>query len=386
MATMTDDATGRVRRRITAAVVLTVLVVAASATAVLAQDTALGGKLRAGEQVLVGADEVVEGDLYVSAGLVRIEGTVTGDLLATGGQVDVTGRIGEDVTVAAGQVDIAGVVDGDVHAAGGQLTVLGEIGEDLFAAGGQVTLSGDVGEDLVFGTGQMVLNGSVSGDVLGSAGSYVRNGTVAGSEDVTIVDAEPREPTVADRVLGAFQRFVSILVVAALVLWAAPRVLTAPARTLRRRPLASIGLGVLALAGVVVVVGLLLFATTLSAIVLGFLGLGDLVGALIFGVVVTLVVLAFLLFLAVVFGAPAVVGMWLGDLLIDTDSTAQRWASLGLGLVVVVAVTSLPIIGGWLALFVVLFGLGAILLAIGTRGGAARQLEPEPETDTTATV
>ena len=340
-----------------------VLLVAASASAAVAQTTQLGGKLRAGEQILILEGEVFEGDLYASGGTVRIEGTVTGDLIASAAQVDVTGRVGGDLMVAAGQVDLAGEVGGDVRAAGGQLNVPGTIGEDLFVAGGRVTLSGDVGEDLVFGTGQMVLNGSVGGDVLGSAGAYTRNGTIGGTENVTIVEPEERAPTVADRVLAALQRYVSILALAALALMFAPRVITDPVRTLRQRPLTSLGLGVLALAGVLVAVAILILIVTLLAIILGFLGLGDLLAALIFAVVVMLVVLSFLLFLAVAFGAPAIVGMTFGDLVIGSTSTGRRWWSLIIGLLLVVVATSLPIVGGWLAFFVVVFGLGAILLA-----------------------
>jgi len=340
-----------------------VLLVAASASAALAQGTQLGGKLRAGEQILIAEGEVVEGDLYASAGTVRVEGTVTGDLLAWGGQVDVTGRVDGDLMAAAGQVDVAGEVGGDVRAAGGQLTVPGTIGEDLFVAGARVTLSGEVGEDLVFGTGQMVLSGAVGGDVLGSAGAYTRSGTVGGTENVTIVEPEEREPTVADRGVGALQRYISILALAALALWLVPRVLTDPVRTLRQRPFLSLGVGLLALAAAVVAVAVLILVAGLVAVILALVGLGDLVAVLVFAVVVALVVLSFLLFLAVGFGAPAVVGMALGDLVIGATVTGRRWWSLILGLLVVVAASSLPIIGGWLAFLVVLFGLGAILLA-----------------------
>lgn len=368
-------------RRIVGAAVLLVLLIAASASAALAQETQLGGKLRAGERVLVPAGDVVEGDLYASGGTVRIEGTVTGDLLASGGQVDVVGEVGGDVMAAGGQIDITGQVDGDVRAAGGQLNILGSVGEDLFVAGGLVTLSGEVGEDLVFGTGQMVLNGSVAGDVLGSAGNYVRNGTIGGTENVTIVETEARAPTVADRIIDALQRFVGLLVVAGLALWLVPGAIVGPTRTLRQRPLTSLGLGVLALAGLLVAVALLILVTTLLAIVLGFLGLSDLVGALVFLLVVTLIVLAFLVFLAVTFGAPATVGMALGDLVFGTTSRARQWTALIVGLAVIVAVTSLPIVGGWIAFFVVLFGLGAILLAPTSQRSVPEDTEP---VDTTA--
>lgn len=377
---ITTAVSTRVRRAVVGVVVLVAVLAVAGASAALAQETQLGGKLRAGDRILVPVGDVVEGDLYASGGTVRVEGTVTGDLLASAGQVEVIGEVGGDVMAAGGQIDVAGEVGGDVRAAGGQLNIIGSIAEDLFVAGGLVTLSGDVGEDLVFGTGQMILNGSVAGDVLGSAGRYVRNGTVGGTENVTIVDTEERAPTVTDRVIDALQRFVSILVVAGLALWLVPGAIVGPTRTLRQRPLTSLGLGVLALAGLVVSVALLILVTTLLAIVLGFVGLGDLVALLIFLLVVSLVVLSFLVFLAVVFGAPATVGMALGGLVFGTTSRARRWTSLIVGLAVVVALTSLPIIGGWLAFFVLVFGLGAILLAPTSQRTVPEETEPADAT------
>jgi hypothetical protein len=221
----------------------------------------------------------------------------------------------------------------------------------------------------------MVVSGAVGGDVLGSAGAYTRSGTVGGTENVTIVEPEEHEPTAADRGVGALQRYLSILALAALALWFAPRVLTDPVRTLRQRPFLGLGVGLLALVGIPLAVAVLLLVAGLVAIILAFLGLGDLVAAIVFAVVVMLVVLGFVLFLAVGFGAPAIVGMALGDLVIGATVTGRRWWSLIFGLLVVVAASSLPIVGGWVAFLVVLFGVGAILLAPFSR---TTQETPEP--------
>lgn len=46
------------------------------------------------------------------------------------------------------------------------------------------------------------------------------------------------------------------------------------------------------------------------------------------------------------------------------DSTARRWWALIIGLIVVVALTSIPVVGGWIGFLVVLFGVGAAILAL----------------------
>ena len=355
----------RVRRRLTVAPVIVGLIVVVGASVALAQEMELGGKLRAGSQVVIPAEETIDSDLYASGGLVRVEGTVDGDLIVTGGQVRLTGEVTGDLIASGGMVDVSGQVEGDVRAAGGQLTVSGTIGEDLFVAGGQVTLSssGEVGEDLVFAAGQMTLDGSVTGDVMGSTGNYQRGGTVGGEENVTV--SEDEEPTVGDRSLDAVQRFVSILVVAGLALWLAPRLIEAPAQTLRNRPLASLGVGLLGLVGFIVLVVAVILVAVLLAIVFGLLGLDGLVGTVILTLFAVLVVLGLLFFLTVVFGAPAGVGLSLGSLVMG--SPARRWLALILGVLVVVILTSLPWIGGWLGLVVLVFGLGAIILALRPR-------------------
>jgi hypothetical protein len=58
---------------------------------------------------------------------------------------------------------------------------------------------------------------------------------------------------------------------------------------------------------------------------------------------------------------------------LGSRSPARRWPALALGILVVVILTSLPVVGGWLAFLVVLLGLGAALLAL----WASRRRAPE---------
>lgn len=344
--------------------VLVAVLVGAGAMVAFGQESELGGKIQAGDRIVIPAEETFEGDLYASGGEVRIEGTVTGDVVVAGGLVTIPGQVDGDVIGSGGRLDIGGEVMGDARLAGGQLTVRGSIGEDLFLAGGQVTVTGtgEVGEDLVFGAGQMTLDGTVEGDVLGTAGDYQRAGTVGGAENVTV--AQDDRPTLADRTLIALQRFVSIMLVAALTLWLAPRLIEGPVDTLSRRPLAALGAGLLGLLGFVVAAVVVIVVATLVAIGAALVGLGDLVGAVIFAAVVVSALLVFVVFVVSLFGAPAWVGMTLGGLALRPGSTGGRWAALALGLVVVVALISLPVVGGWVALTVLVFGFGALVLTL----------------------
>jgi hypothetical protein len=76
---MTRSATVRQRRW---AITIALVVLGIPAIA-LAQQQVLGGKFRAGDEVVVPAGETVSGDLFASGGTVRIDGSVEGDLVAS---------------------------------------------------------------------------------------------------------------------------------------------------------------------------------------------------------------------------------------------------------------------------------------------------------------
>jgi cytoskeletal protein CcmA (bactofilin family) len=350
-------------------------------TAAVAQETELGGKVRGGREVVIAAGETVPGDLYASAGTVRVDGRVDGDLVASGGQVTVAGTVTGDVLAAAGSTTISGEVGGDVRVATGQARVQGRVGEDLVIAAGQATVASgaQIGGDLIFGAGRVTMDGAVAGSVLGSTGNYTRGGSVGGSERVSVQEPEERrEPTLADRLLGGLRRYVSLLVVGALLLWLLPRMLRGAAEAARGRSLVSLGVGVLGFIGVIVGLVLVILATVLVAVVLGLLGLGSLTGVTVFGGILVAAIIVFLFVLAVAFAAQATVGLALGRLLIRSDgrSFLGWFGALALGLLVVVVVTSIPVVGGFLNALVVLLGLGALVLAM--RRGRERELAAQP--------
>ncbi len=348
------------------------------ASVAFAQDDSLGGKVRNGQDVVIAAGETVEGNLYVSGGTVRVEGTVTGDLVAAGGQVEVSGEVKSDLLATGGTIDVSGKVDGDARLIGGRVKVSGSIGEDLALGAGQatVTSSARVGQDLVFGAGQMTLDGGVAGSVLGTTPNYTKDGTVGGTENVTIAEQDTTaEPTVTSQLLDGLRRWIGILAVAALALWLIPRILRGTADSVRRRPLPSLGFGVLAIIGLVVLFVAALIVAVLPTVVFGLLGLGDLVALALFGALTLLVIVGFVFFVIVTFLAPAAVGLALGGLALGDEPPSRRWWGLVLGLLVVVVLTSLPVVGGWLDVLVMLLGLGAVVrLAWSRRRGSPGQV------------
>jgi len=167
-------------------------------------------------------------------------------------------------------------------------------------------------------------------------------------------------------------------VVGALLLWLLARMFRGAADAVRARPLVSLGVGILAVVGVVVLLGLLVLVTVLVAIVLGLLGLGSLAGVTVFGGILAAAAVVFLLLVAVGFGAQAVVGLALGWLVLRgaRRSFAGAFAALALGVLVVVLLSLIPVAGGALEALVVLLGLGALVLAMRRR--RQRQFVEQP--------
>src|SRR5215211_6756201 len=277
------------------ALVILAIVLTPLSGAAATQQTELGGKVRrAGREVVIPAGETVQGDLIASASTVRVDGRVDGDLVASGGQVIVAGTV--------------------------------------------------TGDALIGASGRMEMNGAVAGSVLGSTGNYTRGGSVGDSERVNLAEPsrEEREPTVADRVVDAVRRYVSILVIGVLLLWLLPRLFRGAADSARRRPLPSLGVGVLGFIGVIVGLILLLLVTVLVAVVLGLLSLGSLTGVTVFGGLLVAAIVVFLFVLAIAFAAQAVVGLALGRLVLRGEgrSFPSSLGALALGVLVVVLVAT----------------------------------------------
>ena len=355
--------------RLGGAILMLVLLLLLAAGVTLGKDL-LGGKLRTDRTLVVPAGEHVKGDLYLFAGNITVDGTVDGDLLAMGGDVRVSGTVGGDLIAAGGTVTIDGTVKGDARVAAGQLTVSGKVGEDLVIASGDASVEGNakVGEDLILAAGTATMDGAVGGSIEGSAGTYSRSGTVGRSEHVTIgrtgQEPAPRR-TAADAIGDAIRHFVVVLLFGVLGLWLLPRAMRAADELVRRRPLPSLGVGVLVFLAYIVGAVALALLVILLAILFGLLTLGSLAAIAFFAGLLLLLVATFGLVIAASFLADAVVGLALARLA-SPPPGGSRWREIGLlavGAAVVVAVSSLPVLGWAVKLAVILAGVGAIALA-----------------------
>ena len=329
----------------------------------------LGGKVRTGESVSIPATETVKGDVYVFAGTLNVDGTVEGDLIAFGGQISVNGTVNGSILAAGGTMNIGGQTKGAVRAAGGQVTVLGNVGKDLAIAGGQLTTTSAarVAQDVLFATGTTRLGGAIAGSVLGTTGDYSRDGTIGGSEEVDINAATSTAtpvPVASDPYTDALRHLLTVLIAGGVLLFLRPRLMPAWDALMRERPAASFGYGVIALVGFIAAVIIAIIAIIVLGMIFGALTLGALVAIDVVGgmLLLGLGILAFVVVCSIV--VDAIVGYAVGRAILQS-SQLGRWqaaAYLAIGAVIVVALESVPAIGGIVKLVVVLVGLGVLAL------------------------
>lgn len=146
-----------------------------------------------GDVVTIGADEVIDDDMYVGAGQFTLDGTVKGDLFVVGGIIEVNGTVEGDLVAAGQSVVVNGTVADDARIAGYGLLVSGDVADDLLAVGFSLEHESEAsaGGDLLFAGYQVLLAGDVGEDVDLAGGAVRLAGVIGGDARVDVGGAEP---------------------------------------------------------------------------------------------------------------------------------------------------------------------------------------------------
>jgi hypothetical protein len=169
----------------------------------------------------VGADEIVNDDLFLTDENVTMAGTVNGTLIAMGSNVVVSGTVNGDLIAFGSTVTVTGTVKGNVFTAGGDVQVDGPvenslffggnalslgpqsvIGNNLYAAGFSVELQSGarIVRDASVGSYQVLLGGEVGRDVRAGVGAFELTGKVG--RNVIIEVGDPGEDSQDFEFLG----------------------------------------------------------------------------------------------------------------------------------------------------------------------------------------
>jgi cytoskeletal protein CcmA (bactofilin family) len=374
--------------------------------------TASAVEVRRGDTVTVPESEVVEGDLYVVARAIRIDGIVTGDVVLVGRTVRLDGRVEGDALIAGWDVLVSGGVADDLRAAAATLQLFSDsrIGGYFIAAGW--TIETQPGSAVATGAAliarRALLEGDIGGDLLATAATLRLDGPVAGGVEARVgrgglllpswweerlppgltlgpraeVDGvlayqatQPARIEPGARITGAVEgsltqadsmapvwaavrRFVGLLMVGAIAVWIAPRFLDRAADRVTHRLLPSLGVGAAALLGWVVALGVVALVVATLAWLFGWAGLDWLSALVVAAGGVTGLGSAVALLLAVHWLAQTTVAVAIGERVFQ-----NRFAALALGLLLVAILSAIPILDAVAGIFIMLLGLGGMVLA-----------------------
>ncbi|MBZ5528664.1 MAG: hypothetical protein LAN71_12265 [Acidobacteriia bacterium] len=329
-------------------------------------------------------DEVIKNDLYVGAGKVRIDGTVDGDLVAAGESVDVDGHVTGDVIAFTKNLRIAGKVDGSVRVFANTLVLSGAVGRNvtsfsevfdqdsasqinggLTAFSNSISLDGKTGRDFLAFANNTTLSGFIGGNMklrgkalsIGSTAQIQGSAKFSGREPAEVsAQAKLGSPLVFEQYREEPRRWAShhygfqLIWAAGTLLFGLVFFLVLPefgreAAGAGQRYGESFGMGLLMLVGVPIAFGIA--CITLIGIPLG--------------------IAAMALWLGMLYCAQLVVGAIVGGWILGAAPAGNAWAlteRMLLGVVAIRLVILVPHLGGLAHLAVILWGLGAITLAV----------------------
>ncbi|MHB9130280.1 MAG: bactofilin family protein [Armatimonadota bacterium] len=324
--------------------------------------------LRSGDNVVIPEGQVIDDDLVASGGTVRMAGKVQGDLVVAGGTVEVVGPVSGSIVVAGGTVTISNSVGRSVYAAAGTLNLgpaVGRnlvatagtltvnppttVGRDLAASGGTVTVGGNIkrNAELNAGTLNVTETARIGGDlVTQSSQTTVAPGAVIGGQRITQQPPQQQQHRRSGWgwVLWFFGQLLmglALLVTGLLFVKLAPRLTEQTEDMLRRHPWASL------------VTGLIIFLIAVPLFILLLIT--------VIGIPLAFAWLAF--YLLAIFISPIFVAILVGRWILRRPQ-GNIYLALLIGVALLILIRLVPILGFLVTLTALLFGLGALALAI----------------------
>lgn len=337
--------------------------------------------------------ETIEGPGFFSGTLVRIDGIINGTAFVAGQNVEVNGTINGDLFIAGQNVIVTGDVTGNVYSVGMNIRMEGQIDQDTFMAGQTLTVVEDaaLGRDLFAAGNTIFQEGQVQRHMYGAGESIVLSGTIGGNGDFSIheltlqetavingdlvyqsdqeatvatgatVEGETdferveREPanrpdrymmrrTFASRLIGMVWSLLSAVLIWFLIKYWRPTWWERTASPLRERPLAALGIGLVALFLAPLLIGLIML--TIIGIPLA------LILITVYGILLYLAKIIVSVFLA----------MWLNQRFHWTERNRSGWLVL-LALLLLGLLGLVPVVNFIVGLLVAIAGMGAFILS-----------------------
>ncbi|HEX9184404.1 MAG TPA: polymer-forming cytoskeletal protein [Burkholderiales bacterium] len=324
--------------------------------------------------------QAVKGDLVATGGDLRIAAPVAGDIIAAGGAVSLEAPAGQDLYAAGCRMSLAGDIARNARVAGCSVSLgpQARIGGNASFAAGRVEVLGSVGGYLQAASGNVLIDGAVAGDVDVAAGALELGPRARIGGKLRYRGSEPLRQDPAAQVQGGIERLempprrdkergraagrVALGVwTLGLMLLAAVLVVAFPGISARVTGEARTRFGWSLLAGFLALVAIPAAAVVLFATVIG----------------IPLALLALIDYFALLLVGYVAAGAALGDAVLKrwvAGRAAQRgWRALfaALGVLAIGLVALVPWLGALVAFLALIAGMGAMVLMLKPRAGAA---------------
>jgi cytoskeletal protein CcmA (bactofilin family) len=337
---------------------------------------------RKGDFVEVKQDEVVKGDVFLFGHRARVNGTVDGDVYVFSEDASISGNVKGDVIAFAQSLHITGHIDGNVRSCTNNVTISGDVSRNALTfaesanvdgagkIGGSMTsfvktlsLDGTLGRDLLIFAEHTGISGKIGGGIHAKGKSLDMASTAQvdghtyfeGATEAQISSGAKlafpleyhkleRKPKYMEGHYYVWQViWIACFVLFGLVLFVVMPAFSGQAVEQSERYGACLGLGVL-----------VLFGAPIAALIACVTVVGLFVG-----------VSALFLWYASLYYAQTIVGATVGQWLMGR--TREMWPLIGrmaVGVAIVRLATTIPEIGGWIKFAIVLWGVGALSLAL----------------------
>ncbi len=157
--------------------------------------------LESGNNIYVGKNETIEGNLYAVGQSITVDGIVNGDVIGAAQNITVNGIVNGDVIGAAQTISLNGEVKGNVRAAANSLNIDGYIGRNLNAFGAVLILSQDskVSWDALVFANSAEIRGTIEGNLHGEVSVATIAGKIGRDVDLKVEGQKGRQSLIIDK-------------------------------------------------------------------------------------------------------------------------------------------------------------------------------------------
>ncbi len=140
------------------------------------------------DNIYVGKNETIDGNLYAVGQSITVDGTVNGDVIGAAQTITVNGSVGGDVIGVAQAFNFNGDVKGNIRAAANYLNINGSVGRNLNAFASVLVLSQNshVAWDALIYSVSAEIRGTVDGTLHGASSEALIAGKIGHDVDLAI--------------------------------------------------------------------------------------------------------------------------------------------------------------------------------------------------------